>query len=601
MNKLVNQNKLNGLNKVNTESGFCECCVLGKQTRKPFPVNKNARSNRILCLIHTDVCSMPNRAYDGSKYFVTFTDDFSRASMIYCIERKSDVLQKFKEFVAMAEALHGCRVATLKADNGGEYISKEFNEFCKKAGIQIRFTVPYNPEMNAVAERLNRTLQDKARTMLLSSDLEEKFWSEAIHTANYLKNRSPTSAVGEQFKDKTPADIWFNGKQDISHLRVFGSACYNFIPENKRKKLEARSSKCIMLGYASSIGSYRLWDMERNELVIGRHVKFNEGDILRRAQVIEILDSGADVNKSQNENIKLDADSNDNDSEASNEDFKNDHSAELDGTGDDHINGTNSDGIGNNNIHSVERNGTGNVELRRSERRRKRPDFYGEWDFGTHYALSAEQFVENDPRTMNEAMKREDWPQWKDAVDSEYNALIKNNTWSICELPKNRHAVSCKWVFKLKRNAQGEIDKYKARLVARGFSQREGFDYMETYSPVAKLTTLRILLSVANHMNMFVHQMDVKSAFLNGKLHEEIFMQQPEGFRNGNGVLKLNRAIYGLKQASRVWNESFNDFMVGIGFKRCASDRCLYVKNNNGTLCYVLLYVDDLLIVCKDM
>lgn len=142
--------------------------------------------------------------------------------MIYYIERESEVLQKFKDFVSMAEALHGCKVAKLRADYGGEYTSKEFDEFCRSKGIQVLFTVPHNPQMNGIAERLNRTLQDKARAMLLSIELDDIFWKEAILTANYLTNRSPASAFGQEFKDKSPADIWLGKKQELSHLRTFG-------------------------------------------------------------------------------------------------------------------------------------------------------------------------------------------------------------------------------------------------------------------------------------------------------------------------------------------------------------------------------------------
>lgn len=135
---------------------------------------------------------MPTTAYDGSRYFVTFIDDFSRASQVYCIERKSEVLEKFKDFVAKAETFHNKKVTKLRADNGGEYISKKFEEYLEEKGIQMLSTIPYNPEMNAVAERLNRTLQEKSVTMLLASGLDGKFWNEAIISANYIKNRSPT-------------------------------------------------------------------------------------------------------------------------------------------------------------------------------------------------------------------------------------------------------------------------------------------------------------------------------------------------------------------------------------------------------------------------
>lgn len=607
MKRLMNQSKLNGLNKINSGLSFCECCVLSKQTRQPFPVNKNTRSTRILELIHSDVCSMTNPAYDGTKYFVAFVDDYSRASMVYCIERKSEVLQKFKEFLSMAEAFHGCRVAKLKTDNGGEYTSKEFHEFCRVKGIQLIYTVPHNPEMNGVAERLNRTLQDKARAMLLSSGLEDKFWNEAIQTANYLKNRSPTAAFGQQFADKTPADIWFGKQQDISHLRIFGSTCYNFLPECKREKLEARSFKCIMLGYASSIGTYRLWNVDKNRLIVGRHVKFNENEILNRAKIIELPNSGEEPN------VQKDINEDDDDDFVDAENSLN-KGTDGDGGEDIEINDAKGDCIGNTNkihsakpngtgniIHGIEENNTGNNNLRRGTRERRPPNRFADSEYSTHCALTAEQFVEEDPKNMEGAKRRSDWQNWKEAVDAEYNALIKNNTWTECELPKGRHAISCKWVFKLKRNAHGEVDKYKARLVARGFTQREGFDYEETYSPVAKLTTLRIMLSVANHFDLHVQQMDVKSAFLNGNLREEIYMHRPEGFKNDNLVLKLNKAIYGLKRASRMWNESFNNFMRRIGFGRCASDRCLYTKNENGIYTYIILYVDDLLIIGQNM
>lgn len=153
-------------------------------------------------------------------------------------------------------------------------------------------------------------------------------------------------------------------------------------------------------------------------------------------------------------------------------------------------------------------------------------------------------------------------------------------------------------MFKLKRSEDGGEDRYKARLLARGFTQRYGFDYSETYSPVAKLDTLRAVLAVANHEKMVVHQMDVKTAFLNGTVSEEIFMAQPEGFEKGKGlVCRLNRSLYGLKQASRAWNERFHVFAEKLGFERGASDQCLYVKRNGNSSVFLVLYVDDMLII----
>lgn len=204
--------------------------------------------------------------------------------------------------------------------------------------------------------------------------------------------------------------------------------------------------------------------------------------------------------------------------------------------------------------------------------------------------------------SIKEAKRRSDWPNWRKAIDDEYKSLIKNGTWSMCDLPSGRKSISCKWVFKIKYTSSGQVEKYKARLVARGFTQEKGFDYNHTYSPTAKLTTFRVLLAMALHFDYHIHQMDVKCAFLNGDLNEEIYMSQPEGFHDGTTkVCKLERSLYGLKQASRMWNERFHRFMEKIKFKRCLSDHCLYIRTNTEVACYVLLYVDDLLIVCSDV
>lgn len=630
MKRMINREMVDGIDKVsvNTDERFCEPCVMGKHTRLPFSKRGVIRTKRILELIHTDVCGpMSKPAHDGTEYFVTFTDDFSRASVIYCMKNRFELLEKFKDYVAMAEAQHGCKISKLRADNGGEYISHVFKDYCKSKGIQISYTAPRNAEMNGVAERLNRNLQEKALSMLSAGGLDRSFWADAVLAANYIKNRCPTSAAGNQFKSKTPAEIWCGRKPDLSNMRIFGSICYNHIAKETRTKFQPKASKCIMIGYASS-STYRLWDLDKNKLVIGRNVTFNEKLILNRAKAKEKLDSEADIpidfadGESIDEHEHFEAD---NESE---------HNVDLDGIGDfkDNVNSINSDNVGNINgngaeldctgninSHGVESDGTGNCKdkinsarsdsignnsqqtLRRSNREKREPDRYGVTQSNAHFALSAQQFVENDPQSIEEAKQRDDWIEWKNAIESEYESLMKNNTWSLCDLPIGRKAISGKWVFKLKRKANGDIDKYKARFVAKGFSQQHGFDFNETYAPVAKLPTLRILLAIAVRFDMHIHQMDVKGAFLNGELKEEIFMVQPDGFAKGKQVCKLKKAIYGLKQASRMWNEKFHQFMTRIGFKRCASDYCLYIKFENDIRCYILLYVDDLLIVCDDL
>jgi len=206
----------------------------------------------------------------------------------------------------------------------------------------------------------------------------------------------------------------------------------------------------------------------------------------------------------------------------------------------------------------------------------------------------------NEPVSFSDAMKRSDAKQWEKAAQEEYESILKNGTWVLVPLPKDRKAIGCKWVFKLKHKANGEIERYKARLVAKGYSQTEGVDFNETFAPVAKFASIRSLLALAAFYDLEVHQMDVKTAFLNGDLEEEIYMQQPEGFVvNGKEdlVCKLNKSLYGLKQASRAWYQKMDQALLNIHFRRLQTDSCVYVLRDGDLMMFVALYVDDLLLL----
>lgn len=186
-------------------------------------------------------------------------------------------------------------------------------------------------------------------------------------------------------------------------------------------------------------------------------------------------------------------------------------------------------------------------------------------------------------------------------MDDEYRAQIENNTWELVELPPGRKAIGCKWIFKTKEDERGNIVRHKARLVAQGFNQKYGVDFDEVFAPVAKQVTLRTLLTVASRRQMFVKHMDVKTAYLHGKLDETIYMRQPEGYSMGgpNTVCLLKRSIYGLKQSARVWNQSIDAVLRQMGFNPSSADPCLYVRRKGNSYTYVLLYVDDMLVVCR--
>ncbi|KAI0525207.1 hypothetical protein KFK09_004599 [Dendrobium nobile] len=211
-----------------------------------------------------------------------------------------------------------------------------------------------------------------------------------------------------------------------------------------------------------------------------------------------------------------------------------------------------------------------------------------------HLISNAQQAA--DPTSYTEAVKHS---HWRHAMASEFFALQTQGTWTLVEQPNTASIIGCKWTYRTKYNSDGSIARYKARLVALGNHQEHGIDYHETFSPVAKLPTIQILLTVALHNNWPVQQLDVANAFLHGNLQETVYMAQPKGFEDSihpHYVCNLNKAIYGLKQAPRQWYNTFTSYLISLGFKHSKSDPSLLILQQKRATIYLLVYVDDILL-----
>ena len=215
------------------------------------------------------------------------------------------------------------------------------------------------------------------------------------------------------------------------------------------------------------------------------------------------------------------------------------------------------------------------------------------------------QVIQNDePLTYTEAILSSDSDRWQEAMESEIDSMYVNQVWSLVDAPEGVNPIGCKWVYKKKFGADGQVETYKARLVAKGFRQKQGIDYEETFSPVAMLKSIRIMLAIAAYHDYEIWQMDVKTAFLNGFLEEEVYMSQPEGFiskNKPNQVCKLKRSIYGLKQASRSWNIRFDETIKRFGFIKNVDEPCIYKKTSGSAIVFLVLYVDDILLIGNDI
>jgi len=599
-NELVKKELTTGLDVKAQEFGFCDICVEAKHSRDPFNGSRQ-RAKRPLERIHSDVCGQIDPiAWNGARYFVTFIDDFTHFACVYPIKKKSEVFEAMKEYEAMVTAKFGLSISKLSVDQGREYCSKEQLAWYKQKGVQLEATMAYSPQQNGVAERFNRTLVEKVRSMLIESSVPRRLWCEAVYATVYLINRSPTKSLDGPV---TPAELWYGVKPDVSKLRVFGCKAYAWVPGQLRKKLDSKSRKTVMVGYVQN--GYRLWDVELRKTIIARDVKFDEECFPFKDEDLSEPKGNVYIKLRSHEQEGEDVDgvlaaS----SESVNVGDASPHTREA--PMDEHVgNSDYEDAVDNENDAEntlppqQSDNSSPEVALRRSERERRPPRKL--LDFFSGYRATSAEFISIDtPETYSEIAERSDADKWFEAVKEELQSMEKNNVWSIVQHPKSAKLLKSKWVFAVKMDANGQPSRYKARLVAKGYLQKEGIDYNETYAPVAKLTTIRVVLAVGIHQQLMFHQLDVKTAFLHGSLDEELYMAIPEGVNPDPGkACKLLKSLYGLKQAPRCWNQKFNSHLLSLGFSRSTHDYCLYTKFSGDDILIVVMYVDDLLIAGK--
>lgn len=255
---------------------LCGGCLKGKQTVDSFPSRSLTKTSRVLELVHTEVMgSMKTVSNGGARYVLTFVDDFSRFVVAYFMKNKSEVASKPIEFKAFYENQWGHRLKCLRSDNGTEFVNKKVAGICAWNGVMHQRTVPYSPQQNGVAERMNRTIMEKERSMVHYKGVPTEWWAEAVSTAVYLINRSTNTANSRN----TPYELAFKQKPGLGHLRVFGSQGFAHVNDAKRTKLDPKSFRCLLLGYAERAKGYRVFDLENSKLKVVRPVRLDEREV----------------------------------------------------------------------------------------------------------------------------------------------------------------------------------------------------------------------------------------------------------------------------------------------------------------------------------
>nr|GEZ09403.1 putative RNA-directed DNA polymerase [Tanacetum cinerariifolium] len=388
--------------------------------------------------------------------------------------------------------------------------------------------------------------------------MPKKFWGEATVWSFYVLNRCPTKAL----INVTPQEVWSGVKPTVNHFRVWG--CIAHVSEESK--------------------AYRLIDPQTLKVVVSKDVVFKEHK--------SWLWNQTEVIKEESEIIWGDYDFTDGN-------VMSDHQSEQGNEPEqEEIIVQHSSPVLAEPTVDV---GSSAVGEGRPQRTRRPPVYLTDYFAGDDHELDSDDeimftdLVHHDPIYYDDVVQDE---KWRRATDLEIKAIEQNQTWKLVDLPANTKCIGVKWVFKTKLNERGEVEKYKAKLVARGYGQEYGVDYVEVYAPIARMDTIRMMIAIAAQKGWNIYHMDVKSAFLHGKLEEDVYVQHPQGFVKKNHehkVYKLQKALYGLKQAPRAWFSRIEAYFVKEGFMRSHSEHTLFIKRiSDGSLLLVNIYVDDL-------
>ncbi|RVW43757.1 Retrovirus-related Pol polyprotein from transposon TNT 1-94 [Vitis vinifera] len=564
------------------KGNFLSAFTAGKKRKKPWIVDSGAFDHMTGdATIFDTYSSCPNnltvRIVDGSLSKVAGTGsvvlsrDLTLNSVLLvpnldCNLLSISKLTKEKRCITNFSSTH-CEFQDLDSGKtignaeecSGLYILKErhdpqeqpqmaIGEFLAQEGIVHLSSCVDTPQQNGIAERKNRHLLEVARSLMFSMNVPKLFWGQAVLTTAYLINRMPSRVL----KFQTPCQTLlksFPTTRLISTVppKIFGCSVFVHINQQHRSKLDPRSLKCIFLGYSSNQKGYKCYSPVTRKFYNSMDVTFFETQPYYPKNDIQGENSTQEYQFWDLESFKP-------------------------GPNPSKLPGNNApDGT----VDSELENDILNMPIAwrkgvRSCTQHPIGNFISYDKLSPTFRAFTSSITEIQvPQNIQEAFK---YPKWKAAVDEEVRALEKNGTWEITDLPRGKKPVGCKWIFTVKYKADGNVDRYKARLVAKGFTQSYGIDYQETFAPVAKLNTVRVLLSLAANLDWSLHQLDVKNAFLNGDLEEEVYMDIPvrlETTSNFNKVCRLRKSLYGLKQSPRAWFERFTKVVKGYGFVQC--------------------------------
>lgn len=582
------------------DQSTCGDCAKNKGHAVSHPSSTRIKADKPGISLHLDTAGpFRDLSLGGSKFFVLIKDEATSYRKAAFVESKADVAQAFK--AVLTETKFETKNDTLRvcSDNGTEIVNQTLKEFFREKGIKHETSAPYTPQQNGFIERDIRTVEESARTMLNQAKLPRKLWAEAVSSAIYVLNMVPTSRNPKI----TPYEAWFGVRPNLKNLRIFGQEAIVNRPIYFREgKWDLTGESMRVVGYTNRSNTYRFYNPQKDKIIISCDVTFLDNnrnpEIINSASDTDITPTTVMVNRTrviqQNDLSQEETfESSDDTEEIS--DFNNTFSIDNN-IYDDPMEITDSSNT-ENNAHLVDVTPRIPKNLYIQNRppevlqNRTRPRS-STFDKGHHAKISTLD-ADDDPTSYYEAMKRKDKNKWLEAMKEEINSINKNKVWELVDRPEGTNIVQNRWVCRKKKKPNGEVDRYRARLVAKGFSQEPGVDYDKTYAPVIDMIALRLLFVLSALLKLIRKHFDVKTAFLCALIDKLIHVEQPEGFNDGtNRVCLLKKSLYGLKQAPRQWNKEFSNFLKNLNLKESQQDRCIFYRLKPSKL-FIAIYVDD--------
>ena len=573
---------VNGMSITHKNKRACVTCIKGK-SKENKSSDPDRRSDSPFEFVHSDVLGPMNIAdsVEEANYLISFVCDFSNFIVVYTMVDKTGVPLALEKFLQFASRFG--KTSRIRTDGGPEYTSNVFEEICRRQKIFHEKSPPHTPSMNGTAERSFGTLSPKARCIRIRAALPNTVWPLAYKYAAFLYNRSPVERISS-----TPFELVYGYPPDVSRIRKFGQAV-EVLNHRHMNKLDSRTESAIFMGVDFTTSAYLVWypDKEIYKAVPHHRVFF--------------LDTQEDdPEKSPAGPVETPADLA--------PIMENQRSGKTESI----VNLNPPSPV----VSKSNRNHGRNVYASDNGKRTvKPPQRYGNpihHDFlGLNYVFNVSVIeycynIHKVPRTYNEAMKSEDSDKWTKAMEREYNSLLKHKTFILVDRPKNHDVITGRWVFQLKTDIDPRthslINREKARWVARGFLQKFGLNYTDTFAPMSRMPTIRIMMVFCAQYGFLAFQLDVETAYLNAPLDHDIFIEQPAGFaKDKSKVCLLQKSLYGLKQSAKLWNDTIHTFLLGIGFTQSNADLCLYLKHTTEGMLFLIIWVDDIVILSNNI